>query len=116
MSEIIVLLIFLFFAVCGVSTICAKLWLWLIRPHNKRKSVAVINVDGEENDENFMFSMEKYRWYGNDYADYLVFVTEGKISEKAGCYIKENKNMFCVNNEGLYALLKKLTEDGYERR
>ena len=115
MSEIIVLVIFLFFAVCGVSAICAKLWLFLVRPHKKRNSISVISINGEENDENLLFALEKYRWYGKDYADYLIFVTDSNISERASVYISQYKNVFCVKEEKLFEQLKKLTEEEYER-
>lgn len=115
MSEIIVFLIFLFFAVCGVSTVCAKMWLFLVRPQNKRKSVSVINIDGEENEENLLYAFEKYRWYGKDYADFLVFVTNSQISKRSSEYIKEHKNIYCVNESQLTALLKILKEEEYER-
>lgn len=115
MSEIIVLIIFLFFAVCGVSTVCAKLWLFLVRPKKKRISVSVVNIDGDENDENLLFAFEKYRWFGKDYADFLVFVTNSKISERACAYITQSENIYCVNEEKLGALLKKLTEEENER-
>ncbi len=108
MSEIIILVLFLFFAVCGVSTISAKLWLFLVRPHKKRNSVLIVNINEDENDENLLFAIEKYRWYGSEYADYIVFVTNSKISEKASCRLAEYKNIFCVKEENLLQLLKKI--------
>ncbi len=115
MSEIIVLVIFLFFAVCGVSTICAKLWLFLVRPQHRRCSISVVHIDGEENDDNLVYALEKYRWYGKDYADYIIFVTNSELSKRAAFYISQYKNVYCVNEERLGTLIKKLREEKYER-
>lgn len=115
MSEIIVVFIFLFFSVCGVSTVCAKIWLFLMRPHKRRNNVSVVRIDGDENEENLFYFIEKYRWYGRDYADYIIFVTDSQISQRASLYINEHKNIYCVKEEKLKELLKKLTEEEYER-
>lgn len=100
MSEIIILLVFLFFACMGVATFTAKLWLMLIRPKTKSRSFSVVKLKKSENREVLNYYVEKYRWYGADYTDFLIFVYDEKPDEAVYKLIGNYKNMtVCTENE-----------------
>lgn len=111
MSEIIILLIFLFFAVLGVSSLTARLWLLLVRPRRKEKTFSVTRLWGENKEECFLYVFEKYRWYGKEYADYLIFLCDEPPGEKIASFVKAHENIICCRENQLEGTIKKLTED-----
>ncbi len=115
MSEIVILLIFLFLAVLGVSTLTARLWLLLVRPRKREKTFAVTRLKNEESEENFLYVFEKYRWYGKGYADYLIFLCEDAPGEKITAFADTHENIICCNENQITGIIKKLTEEEDER-
>lgn len=111
MSEMIILLFFVFLAVLGVSTLCAKLWLFFVRPQNRKKAFTVSSLAGENKEENFLYHFEKYRWYGKEYADYLIFLCDEPPGDKITAFTNAHKNIICCKENQLSAVIKKLTED-----
>lgn len=111
MSEIIILLIFLFLAVLGASTLTARLWLLLVRPRKREKTFAVTRLKNEESEENFLYVFEKYRWYGKGYADYLIFLYEDAPGEKITAFADTHENIICCKENQITRIIKKLTEE-----
>ena len=115
MSEIIILLIFLFFAVLGASTLTARLWLLLVCPSKREKTFTVMRLRDEEKEENFLYIFEKYRWYGKSYSDYLIFVCETPPSEKIAAFTNAHDNIIYCKENQMAGIIKKLTEENDER-
>ncbi len=101
MSEIIILLVFLFFAVLGVSAFTAKLWLLLIKPKGKMKCVSVVKLNENQAKETVAYYLEKYRWYGKEYADYVIFLCKGQPDEFVKKSVKAHNNLMICNEETL---------------
>lgn len=111
MSEIIILLIFLFFAVLGASRLTARLWLFLVRPRKKEKTFMVTHLGKDNKEDSFMYFFEKYRWYGKEYADYLLFICEEQPGAKIESFIKAHQNIIYCNENQVSGIIKKISED-----
>ena len=116
MSEIVILLIFLFFAVLGAGTLTARLWLLLVRPTKREKTFTVMRLKEEEKEENFIYIFEKYRWYGKSYSDYLIFLCDSSPGEKITSFINAHDNIICCKENQVAGIIKKLTEENDERK
>jgi hypothetical protein len=114
MGEIIVLLIFLFFAVLGISTFTARLWLLLLKPKKRSATYTVLRLN-EEREENALYVLEKYRWYGKEYADYIIILCD-EPNNRIKAYLRFYKNVICCREENLNKVLKIVMEDEDERR
>lgn len=110
MVEIIILLIFLFFAVLGVSSLTARLWLLLVRPIKREKTFTVAYLRDDYREENFMYLFEKYRWYGKWYTDYLIFICDEPPGEKITAFTDTHQNIICCKENQVTGIIKKITE------
>ncbi|MBR2044278.1 MAG: hypothetical protein IJ946_08080 [Clostridia bacterium] len=113
MGEITVLLIFLFFAVLGVAAFTARLWLFLLRPKKKSVTYTVLRLN-EETEENALYVLEKYRWYGKEYADYIILLCN-EPNERIKRCLSFYENVICCREENLSRVLKIVMEDEDER-
>lgn len=105
MIEIIIMMLFLFFAVIGASCCTYRVWLFLIKPKKKNKTAVVTRLDKDIEKEQFMYWFEKFRWCGADYADNVIMVCEGKPDDTCAAFCKAHKNIICCNQEELPLLL-----------
>lgn len=115
MSEIIILSVFLFFAVLGVSSLTARLWLLLVRPQKREITFTVSHLNKGSEEESFLYLFEKYRWYGKEYADYLIFICDTPPCEKVTAFCECHKNIICCKENQVSGIIKKITEDEDER-
>ena len=112
MFEIILCVMFLFFAVIGVSYVTESLWLFLIRPKKKNKTVVVTKLDKECFKDQFMYYFEKFRWDGNGFADEIIFICDEPLDESCMAFCKSHNNINCCHTQDIDTLLKfKLEEE-----
>ena len=116
MSEIIILLVFMFFAVIGASTLTARLWLTLVRPSKRESTFTVSYLRSGEAEEDFLYLFEKYRWYGKEYTDYLIFICETQPCEKIAAFTQAHSNIICCKENQVDEIIKKIREDEDERK
>ena len=93
MVEIIVMFLFLFFAVIGASCFTYRLWMFLIKPKKKSKDLVVIKLDKGFEKDQFMYYFEKYRWCGEDYVQTLVMVSDENYDNACASFCKAHKNI-----------------------
>lgn len=111
MVEIIVMLIFLFFAVIGASCITYRVWLFIISPKEKNKAVMVTRLDKNYSKDQFMYYFEKYRWCGKEYADTVIMVYDGERDSTVSAFCKAHKNIICCREKELSLLLHYALEE-----
>ncbi|MBE6728856.1 MAG: hypothetical protein E7568_01315 [Ruminococcaceae bacterium] len=101
MIEIIILLVFLFFAVIGASSITYRVWMFMIKPKSKGKSIIITKLEKGQEKEQFIYCFEKYRWCGSDYADVLVMVCDENADKICPSFRKAYKNLICCEKEAV---------------
>lgn len=106
MYEIIILLLCLFFSCIGFSAILGRVWMWLVKPKNCKKSSLVIFLDGEEDASQIYYYLEKYRWYGSVFADELIFFYNSEISSEIFSMCKSFANVRLVPYNAMKDLLE----------
>lgn len=111
MIEILVILIFLFFSAVGAGYVTYRLWLFLIRPKSRNKTLLITKLDKENEKEQFMYCFEKYRWCGNDYADSLIMVCDGEPHKICQAFDKCYKNIVCCQEKELPLIIKYAMEE-----
>lgn len=108
MVEIIVMMIFLFFAVVGASCITYRLWMFLIKPKKKNKDLIIVKLEKGCEKDQFMYYFEKYRWNGDDYVQTLVMVYDETAENLCNSFCKAHKNIICCKNDELPFVINKV--------
>ncbi len=111
MIEVMVILVFLFFSAVGAAYITYRIWLFLIRPKSRNKTLLITRLDKENEKEQFMYCFEKYRWCGNDYADALIMICEGEPDKTCQAFSKCHKNIICCRKDELPFIVKYVLEE-----
>lgn len=112
MFEIILCVMFVFFAVIGVSYVTESLWLFLIRPKKRNKTAVITKLDKDYAKDQFMYFFEKFRWDGNGFADEIIFVSDEPLDESCTAFCKAYNNINYCHTEDITTLLKyKLEEE-----
>ena len=98
MCEIIIYVCLLFFSSVGFSVILGKLWITLLKPKKRNNANLVVMLNGAEDEEQINFYLEKFKWYGSDFADKLYFVSKGEISEECTKLCESVSNVYCCSH------------------
>lgn len=84
MCELILISLLLFLSLFSVINFMYKLRMCFIKPSVLPKSVMTVYVCGEDAVPQFYYEVEKYRWYGKEFADELSVISDGRLDEE--CY------------------------------
>lgn len=68
-----VILILVLFSV-AVSCLMGRFWLLFFKPQKPKKQFCVIFLNSEDDEKQMLYFCEKLKWYGNFFANKLVFV------------------------------------------
>ena len=74
MFEMILLCIGLTLAMIGIGHLMARVRLFLFRPSCPAYQTAVIFLDGLDDEKQVTYYLERYKWYGDGFAESLVFI------------------------------------------
>lgn len=110
MTEIIVMLIFLFFSVLGAGCFTYRVWMFLIKPKKKSNDLIVAKLENGHEKEQFMYYFEKYRWCGEEYANTLIMVVENNRDKMFSSFCNVHKNIICCTDDELPYIIKKVLE------
>ena len=96
-------------SVLGLAELLHGINLRLASPHRKAVTYSVVLLKGEDAEQQLIFAIERQKWLGNVYSDYIVAVNNGlnEKSDKACRYIAEKYGAFYLD---LYEFKKKVEE------
>ncbi len=80
MFEIIIFVAILFLSAIGVSTVMGRLWLFLVKPKQRALTKLLVMLDEDDYQMQIGYEFEKYKWYGTNLADKIVFVCKKEPS------------------------------------
>ena len=97
MYEIIVCICLLFFASVGFGVLLGKLWITMLKPKQCVGADCVVVLHKGNEISEVEYYIEKFKWYGSDFADNLYFVCKGKISEECLNLCRKLSNVYCCS-------------------
>lgn len=100
MCEITVILMGLFLACIGASCLLGHLWVLLNKPKNRDMANCIIVLNGNDDLLQIQYYIEKYKWFGSDFADKIVFVCNEETRKKYLSEWQEYENIyFCTMSQ-----------------
>ena len=99
--KILMIAFCLFFSAIGLSCLLCSGWLYILRPKNCSKNISVIFLNEQNNENEVFYYLEKYRWYGNELFNKVIFVCETPLSDNAERILSEHKDCLYIKFEDL---------------
>lgn len=97
MYEIIICVCLLFFSSVGFSVLLGKLWLKMLKPKVCNHADCVVVLEKGNEVSQVEYYIEKFKWYGSDFADNLYFVCKGEISKECTNLCRNLSNVYCCS-------------------
>lgn len=98
MLKIIICVFVLFFASVGFSVLTGKLWLCMLKPKKVGNANFVVVLEDGDDIAQMEYFIEKFIWYGAEFADKLYFVCENEISNECKKLCENKSNIYCCSN------------------
>lgn len=73
----VLICILLLLAISGLCDIIHSVRSWMISAKRPRYNISVVYLNQETAFSQLKFIAEQYRWYGTDFAEYVIAVTDG---------------------------------------
>ncbi len=108
MTETFLLILLLFPSMLGIAELMHLAKVYIISPKSKPKKVVIVYLYGEYALEQLRLILEEYSWHGKNYAQQIVAVDCGIVSEQykeCESFARNNKIIFC-KEENLVSVFK----------
>lgn len=108
MFEIVILICALFFSAVGFSALLGSLWIVLLKPKKCKSGKLLVVLDGENDAGQINYYLEKYRWYGNAFANEIFFLYKGQTPSDSIALYQGISNVHFYSRSQLKELVEEL--------
>ncbi|MBP3706341.1 MAG: hypothetical protein J6J13_03715 [Clostridia bacterium] len=109
-GALIVILILL--SISGICDIVHTIRMWIFAPKRPYNNICVIFLRENQANSQLRFIREQYRWYGNDFAEHIIAVTDD-LSEEENNQCKnqfDNSEIIFSTNKAIPNIMRSLTK------
>lgn len=106
----VLIFILLLLSVSGLCDLIHTIRCWIISSKRPRNNICTVYLNSSNTFSQLRFVLEQYRWYGGDFSEYIVAITDELSDDEVSEYeqiFDKSKIIFCPSSS-LANVLKSL--------